>query len=140
MKLSELKQAVFDLACITDTAMFRDMFPELANVFDLRLKKSWQEILEALEAESRAWLRQIWDVTMAARRREFDRIGSAYAMSTHNLPDVLTDLFADMDAEDRMVAMAQAAATVSGGNATREYAEAEAFAYRDTLLKEGRGR
>ncbi len=137
MKLREAKQAVFDLARIVDTDSFREMFPELAAVYNLRLKKSWLEILAALRAESREWLRAIWTVTMAARERQREQRLRKLERSEKKLSKVLTGLVEGLDPEQAMVVMAQAAASVKGKNQTLEYAEAEAYRVRDRMLEEG---
>jgi len=131
MKLKEAKQAVFDLARIIDTDSFREMFPELAAVYNLRFKQSWLEILAALKAESREWLRAIWVATMQGRERKRQRRAKTFERAGKNLSRVLHNLVEDLDPEQAMVAMAQAAASVTEDNETLEYAEAEAHRVRD---------
>jgi hypothetical protein len=48
MKLQELKQAVFRLACISNTQRLKKERPDLTQGRDLRYKKEWESMLELL--------------------------------------------------------------------------------------------
>lgn len=127
MRLPALKQAVYDLAMVQSTEGFREMFPELAVVYNLRYKQSWQEILAALQAESPEWLHQIWVVTVRSRQRQLRALADEAATVTHNLPAVLNALAAaDPSSEAATAAFAKSAGSFDPQRVTLEYGEAEA--------------
>lgn len=137
MKLRDIKQEVFDLASVIDTPAFREMFPELSAVYNLRLKASWLEILSALKAESQEWLDEIWWVTMRVRQRKLDCLKAKFSMATEHAPEAISALVASLPSETGLTAAAYMAASLRKGASTWEYAEADALTRRDRLVTEG---
>jgi len=127
VKLPALKQAVYDLAMVQSTEGFREMFPELAAVYNLRYKQSWQEILAALQAESPEWLHQIWVITVRSQQRQLRALADETATVARNLPAVLNAIAADLGSEAAAAAFAKSAGSFDPKLVTLEYAEAVAF-------------